>query len=154
MATRFSTGLVNGMANNTGIKEAMTDGKIKIFSGSQPANADAAEQGTLLLEVTVDAGAFSHGSPTNGLEFDAPVGRVLSKAAAETWRGLGLAGGTAGWGRFVANPTDDGTLSTSLPRIDFSVGISGSGADVILSTVTIVIDQPVTVDQFNITFPV
>ena len=153
MAWRQSTGLRNAKLGTVGLKGALADGKIKIFSGSQPASANNAEQGTLLLEITLDAGAFAHGSATNGLEFDAPASGVITKAAAETWRGLGVAAGTAGWGRFVGNATDDGGASTTLARLDFTVGAAGSGADAILSDVTIEIGQSVTVDVFQLTDP-
>lgn len=145
---RFSTGLRNGILNATGIKEAMADGVLRIYSGAQPASADNAVSGTLLLEVTVDGGAFSHGSATNGLEFDAPAAGVLSKAAAETWRGTGLADGVAGWFRFCANPVDGGGSSTTLARIDGSVG--RSAADLNLSNVNIVTGVPNTIDVFQI----
>lgn len=153
MTIRLSTGLRNGMLNATGLKEAMADGKIKIFSGPQPTTADAAEQGTLLAEITVDAGAWTAGSPTNGLEFGTPASGTVGKATAETWRALGVAAGTAGWFRFVANATDAGGSSTTLARIDGTCGVSGSGADAIFSTVNVVIGQPITCDQFNITLP-
>lgn len=148
MALRFSTGLRNGILNSTGIKEAMTDGVIRIYSGAQPATADSAVTGTLLLEVTVNGGAFAHGSPTNGLEFDAPAAGVLGKASAETWRGTGLANGTAGWFRFCANPTDSGGISTTLARIDGSV--ARTGGDLNLSNVNIVVGVPNTIDVFQI----
>lgn len=145
---RFSTGLRNGILNATGIKEAMADGVIRIYSGAQPLSADSAATGTLLLEVTVDAGAFTHGSPDNGLEFDAPSEGVLSKAAAENWRGTGLATGVAGWFRFCANPLDSGGASTTLARIDGSVG--RSGADLNLSNINIAAGVPNTIDVFQI----
>lgn len=145
---RFSTGLRNGILNATGIKEAMADGVLRIYSGAQPVSADNAVSGTLLLEVTVDGGAFSHGSATNGLEFDAPAAGVLSKAAAETWRGNGLADGVAGWFRFCANPVDSGGSSTTLARIDGSVG--RSAADLNLSNVNIAVGVPNTIDVFSI----
>lgn len=146
---RFSTGLRNGILDATGIKEAMTDGVLRLYSGAQPASADSAVAGTLLVEVTVDGGAFSHGSPTNGLEFDAPVAGLLAKAAAETWQGNGIADGVAGWFRFCANPADAGGSSTTLARIDGAVG--KSSADLNLSNTNIVTGVPSTVDVFNIT---
>lgn len=148
MALRFSTGLVQGILNATGIKEAMADGVIRIYSGAQPATPNLAVSGTLLLEVTKDGGAFVHGAATNGIEFDAPVSGVLSKAAGETWRGSGLVAGTAGWFRFCANPTDAGGASTSLARIDGSVG--KTGADLNLSTTAIGVGVPTTIDVFQI----
>lgn len=149
MTVRFSTGLRDGMLNATGLKEAFTDGVLRIYSGAQPTSADSAITGTLLLEITVNGGAFSHGSPTNGLEFDAPSSGVIAKAAAETWQGDGLAAGTAGWFRLCGNPLDDGSSSTTLARIDGSVG--KTGADLNLSNVSIAVSAPTTIDAFQIT---
>jgi len=146
---RFSTGLRDGILNATGIKEAMAAGVLRLYSGSQPASADSAISGTLLAEITVGGGAFAHGTATNGLDFDAPVAGILSKAAAETWRGDGLADGVAGWFRFCANPVDTGGSSTTLARIDGSVG--RSAADLNLSNTSIVTGVPTTVDVFQIT---
>lgn len=151
MALRLSTGLRNGMLNSTGFTEAFNDGTIYIYSGPQPSSADDAVQGTLLLQITVNNGAWSAGSPTNGLGFDAPSNGVVSKAAAEVWRGLGVADGTAGWFRLVGNAADAGGSSTSLPRLDGSVAISGG--DMSLSSVTIVTSAPTTIDTFQFTLP-
>ena len=144
MAIRFSTGLRNAALDSTGVRAAMASGVIRIYSGAQPVSADNAVQGTLLMEITVDGGAFNHGSPTNGLNFDAAVGALLSKAVGETWRGTGVADGTAGWFRFSGNPLDDGSASTTLARID---GIAAkTGGDLAVSNVTIVTGAPNTVD--------
>lgn len=151
MALQLSTGLRNGMLNSTGFTEAFNDGTIYIYSGPQPATADAAVQGTLLLQITVNNGAWAAGSPTNGLGFDAPAAGVISKAAAEVWRGLGITGGTAGWFRLVGNAADAGGSSTSLPRLDGTVAISGG--DMNLSSITIVASAPTTIDTFQFTLP-
>ncbi len=136
------------MLNATGIKEALANGVIYIYSGPQPASADDAVQGTLLGRVTQDAGAFAFTDPTNGLEFDAPVGAVLNKAAAENWKFNGLADGTAGWFRFMGNPTDNLGSSTTLPRIDGNIGTFG--ADLNLSNINIVDGAPNTIDVFRL----
>lgn len=149
---RFSTGLRDKMLGSQSLKDAFQNGVLRIYSGAQPASPDNAVTGTLLMEITVDAGAFTHGVGTNGLNFDAPVSGVLSKAAAETWRGNGVAAGTAGWARLSGNPLDDGTSSTTLPRIDMSV--ARSGADLNLSTTAIAIGAPTTIDTFALTMPV
>lgn len=148
MSLRFSTGLRNAMLGSTGLKAAMANGVIRIYSGAQPANADSAVQGTLLAEITVDGGAFSHGSPTNGLNFDDPANALLQKAAAETWRGVGLANGSAGWFRFCANPADAGGASTTLARIDGSV--AKTGGDLSVSNTNVETSVPITVDVCNI----
>lgn len=151
MSLQLSTGLRNGMLNSTGFTEAFNDGIIYIYSGPQPANADAAVQGTLLGRITVNNGAWSAGSPTNGLGFDAPVSGVISKAAAEVWRMLGIADGTAGWFRLCGNAADAGGSSTTLPRMDGSVAISGG--DMNLSSINIVTGIPTTLDVFSFTLP-
>lgn len=151
MALKLSTGLRNGMLNSTGFTEAFNDGIIYIYSGPQPSDADAATQGTLLLRITVNNGAWSAGSPTNGLGFDAPAAGVISKAAAETWRGLGVTEGTAGWFRLCGNAADAGGSSTTLPRMDGSVAMSGG--DMNLSSVAIVTNAPTTIDTFTFTLP-
>lgn len=78
MTIRASTGLKNAMLGEVGLKAALADGVIRVYSGAQPAAADNAVTGTLLMEITVDAGAFSHGSATNGLEWDT---RQMAKSA-------------------------------------------------------------------------
>jgi len=64
MALRFSTGMVQALMQRRGLKEALHDGVIKVYSGSQPATADAAVTGTLLLTVTNASGAFTADTPS------------------------------------------------------------------------------------------
>lgn len=151
MAVRFSTGLRDMMLGSADFKTAFTNGVLRIYSGAQPASADTAITGTLLLEVTVDGGAFSHGSPTNGLNFDAPANGIISKAAAEAWKGTGLAAGVAGWARLSGNPLDSGGASTTLARMDMSV--AKSGADLNLSNTTVAVSAPQTIDVFTLAMP-
>lgn len=153
MAIRLSTAARIAMVATPGLAAALTNGKMKIFSGSQPTSADNAEQGTLLLEITIDAGAFVHGAPGNGLNFESGGDGSIDKASGEIWRGLGLVEGRGGWFRFVANPDDDGAARTDLNRIDGTVGLSGSGADGILSIVDFTVAQSVTCDKCKFTMP-
>jgi len=150
MTIKFSTGLRNGMLNATGFTEAFDNGVMYIYSGSQPTSPDDAVQGTLLGIVTVDGGAFTPGSPTNGLGFDAPASGVLSKAAAESWEFDGIAAGTAGWFRLMGNAADALGASTTLPRMDGS--IATYGADLNISNVAITASAPNTIDVFQLTF--
>lgn len=59
MTVRLSTGLANAMAQGLGFAGALHRGYIKFFSGAQPANADAAETGTLLGIATKSSGALT-----------------------------------------------------------------------------------------------
>lgn len=57
MALRFSTRLRNYILSRGSLKQALTGGAIKIFTGSQPAAADDAETGTLLVTLTKSSGS-------------------------------------------------------------------------------------------------
>jgi len=139
------------MLGEVGLKAALADGVLRIYSGAQPASADLPASGTLLVEITESGGAFAHGSPTNGIEWDAPDGGVISKDPLETWQGSGIAAGTAGWARFYANPLDDGLESTTHARIDMSVG-RGTG-DLQVSNVNVSVGAPITVDVAVLRLP-
>jgi hypothetical protein len=127
MAFRYSTGCFNSFL--TVLKTDLTDGVIHFYTGAQPASPDDAVSGTLVATVTLAAGAWTAGSPTNGLEFAAPVGATIDKASAEEWKFIAVAAGTIGWGRFVSNSASDtGASSTTLKRLDFSVGTTSGDA--------------------------
>ena len=147
----FAAGTVLVACAGGSLKDVFHDGVLKIYSGSQPASPDDAVTGTLLLQISEDAGAFVAGAFDNGLEFGDAASGAISKAAAETWQDTGIAAGTAGWFRLCANPTDAGADSTSLPRIDGSVGTSG--ADLNMSSTSVVVGSTYTIDSFTLTMP-
>lgn len=149
MTVRLSTGLRTNLVGTTGFAATFEGGIIEIYSGAQPANADAAVIGTLLGTVTLGSGAFTPGSPTNGLTFGAPAAGAVGKTGA--WSFNGIAAGTAGWFRLKANGVDAGGISTTLPRLDGS--IATSGADLNLSNITVAIGAPNTIDSFTWTQP-
>lgn len=148
----FAASTVLAAFKGGSLKDIFHDGVLKIYSGSQPTNPDQAVAGTLLLQITDGAGAFVAGEFANGLEFGDAADGVISKAIAETWQDTGIASGTAGWFRLCANPTDAGGASTSLPRIDGSIGTSG--ADLNMSSTSIVVGSTYTIDTFVLTMPV
>ena len=132
------------------LKDVFKDGVLRIYSGTQPTNADTAFAGTLLLSVTAASGAFVAGAFGNGLEFGTAASGAISKNT-EVWSGVAGASGTAGWFRLMANATDASGASTSLQRIDGSIGTSG--ADLNMSSTTITSGQTYTIDTFTITLP-
>ena len=150
-AENFAAGTVILCCKGGSLKDVFKDGVLRIYSGSQPSSADSAVSGTLLLEISESAGAFVAGAFDNGLEFGTAASGAIAKATAETWQDLGLAAGTAGWFRFVGNATDAGAASTTLPRIDGSIGTSG--ADLNMSSTTITVGATYTVDSFQYTLP-
>ena len=59
MALRFSTGLRNFLNEAGGVKQALNNGKIFIYSGTQPTTANDAASGTLLAIITKASGALT-----------------------------------------------------------------------------------------------
>lgn len=147
----FAAGTVLVCCKGGSLKDIFKDGVLRIYSGSQPTSPDSAASGTLLLEISEDAGAFAAGAFDNGLEFGDAASGAIAKATGETWQDTGLAAGTAGYFRFVGNAADTGAASTSLPRIDGSVGTSG--ADLNMSSTGVTAGATYTIDSFQFTLP-
>lgn len=100
-------------------------GNVKVYTGSAPATANAAETGTLLINWVLPATAF--GTPSAALPSIATANAITNVNASAT--------GTAGYGRLLANG-DDGLSSTAEYRGQFDVGTSG--ASMTFNTVSIV----------------
>jgi len=149
MTLRLSTGLRNNLAGPTGFAATFANGVIDIYSGTQPATADAAATGTLLGTVTLNSGTFTPGTATNGLTFAVATNGAVSKTG--VWSFNGVAAGTAGWFRLKGNAVDTGEASPFVPRLDGSIAVSG--ADMNLSNISIAIGAPTTVDTFIWTQP-
>jgi hypothetical protein len=96
-------------------------------------------------------GATAGVSAVNGLNWAYPdVSGVLSKEST-TWQATAAATGTAGWFRFEADGTDDQGSSTTYRRFDGSIGTSG--ADMILSNLSITSGSTQTINTFTLTIP-
>lgn len=108
----------------------LNGGTIQVRSGTQPANANAAATGTLLVTLTFSATAFAAAS-------SAGVATANAIGAANA-----VAAGTASWFRAFKS---DGTTAVW----DGSVGTSA--ADLILSSVALVAGGNVAVSSFTYT---
>jgi hypothetical protein len=144
MTLKISTGLANKKLDTGSVKSIMAGGLIKIYTGTEPADADAAVTGTLLVTISI-------GSTGTGINFDtAAAAGVLAKAPAETWSGVNAATGTAGYFRHVASG-DTGASSTTQARIQGSVGTVG--ADLNLTSVSLVSGATQTIDFYTVAEP-
>jgi hypothetical protein len=130
-------------------RDIFKQGVLEIYSGSQPANADAAETGTKLIRITAASGAFVAGAPSNGLQFAAPSSGVIAKDSA-VWSGVGLADGTAGWWRLYDNAYVTGSSSSAI-RVDGNCATSGG--DLNMASLTVTTGATTTIDSFSITQP-
>lgn len=66
MTVRLSTGARNGMAGRMGFAAMFNKGYINVYSGAQPANADAAATGTLLGTITASSGNLTKETRARG----------------------------------------------------------------------------------------
>lgn len=120
-----------------------------------PSGTGDAWNGLALSTTVTTMSATSSGNMTggidavNGITFGAPSAGVLSKTG--IWSFTGVASGTAGWFRIKASAYDDNLASTTLARLDGSIAVSG--ADMNLSSVSITIGMPTTIDTLTITMP-
>lgn len=127
-----------GMLNSTGLAEAFgASGKLRIYSGTAPANADAALSGnTVLAELTLNATPFS-GFTDGGTYARATLGSITSDTSAD-------ATGTATFFRIL-----DSAATTV--KCQGSVGTATS--DLILNTTAITLGSTVAVTSGTIDLP-
>lgn len=129
LQTRLSNVTVNGQADN--LARRLDNGYLRIYSGTQPANADTAiTTQTLLAELRFSA--TSAPAAANGvLTFNS----ITPDSAAN-------ATGTATWFRCTGS---DGTTVV----MDGSVGVTGSTRNLELATDQIVTNAQITVTSFT-----
>lgn len=143
MTLKASTGLRNAMLMEGGLKEALVNPVLVIYSGTVPASADAAITGSPLCTVSDN----STGDP---LLFGTAAAGTLPKDPAQVWSGLNTGSGTASHFRIVTG-TDTGALSTTEVRIQGLCGTAGS--DLNMTSVALSAGAPQVIDACNITLP-
>lgn len=142
---KTSTGLAAALMVTGSFVSIMEECKIKLYSGSEPATADAAETGTLLLTITNASGA-------TGLTWEAAAtGRSALKKASETWSGVVASSATAGYFRIVA-AGDTGAISTTEARVQGVVGNTAS-ADLFFTNPALTSGDTKTLAAFSVELP-
>lgn len=144
MTYKVSTGLRNSMLVTGSLRAALATGFINIYSGSEPASADAATTGTLLCTISLN-------NTGTGFSLDsAATDGIVAKVVSDVLSGTNVATGTAGYYRHVG-ASDTGGSSTTEPRVQGRV--STSGAEMNLSSVALVSGALQTVDEYSINLP-
>lgn len=142
---KLSTGLRDYMLGTDDFAAGLNGGVVRYYSGIVPVTADAALAGNTLLNI------ISNNATGAGINFATlPIGGVVSKNSAEIWRGQNVANGDATFFRF-SGLTDAGLLSTTERRLQGTIGTVG--ADLNLSSVTMVSGNFRTIDSFNVALP-
>lgn len=129
MAVQLSTSVRNARLDT--IESTIgTAAKLRIFSGTMPANCAAADTGTKLLELSLPSDWLAAAS-------------AGSKALLGTWSGTGLAAGTAGYFRIY-------DTAFAGCGIQGTITATGGGGDMTLDNVSIASGQTVTVNSFTL----
>jgi hypothetical protein len=128
MAKRANTAIKNSVTDN--LAANFNAGKLRVYTGTQPASGDDAASGTLLVEITLPNPAFGASS-----------GGIASKAG--TWQANATVAGVAGWARMLNSALDK--------NIDYSVTITGGGGDMEVQNTNIAVGQQVTVTTATLT---
>lgn len=143
MALKASTGLRTAMLGTGSLVASIPNPVLIIYGGPEAATADAAATGTPLCTIS----ANSTGAP---LQFGAAAAGSLPKDPAQVWSGINSASGTATHFRIVSG-TDDGSASTTQPRLQGKCGTAG--ADINMSSVNLTLNAPQSMDAASITLP-
>jgi hypothetical protein len=145
MTMKISTGLAKALLDTGSLRTNLTGMKLKIYGGTEPANADASlGAATLLCTISDNSGA-------GALTFEAAaVGTTLSKSAAQTWSGVNAATGTATFCRLEL-ASDTGASSSTEIRVQGDVGIAGKFLNLSSTSLTAAATQ--TVDYLAISMP-
>ena len=151
MSVQVSTGFKTLILGPNSFESVFNQGRVLIYSGAQPANADAAAQGTYIGQITLNGAVWAPFGSDGGLIF-ARAGVWVSKPVASAWQLVAAVTGVAGWFRLVGPAPDTGDLSNSAPRIDGTIG-TGGAVELVLSSPSQTAGMSTAVQQFTYTIP-
>jgi len=92
---------------------------------------------TVTTITKTDANMASGVAAVNGLQFDTSTSGVMSKLSTQTWSGVNVATGTAGYFRQYGSVADAGGTATTMREIRMDGAIATSGAELNLSPTTL-----------------
>lgn len=165
----------NAVPFNTSLTQTATDLAAEINrSASFPEYTASASGAVVTIKAKRGAGALPNGfavtatlttitatyanmasgvSAVNGLKFGAAVAGVIAKLSTQTWSGVNLASGTAGWYRFTGSVADSEVADSTESQIREDGAIATSGAQLNLSSTALTISATTTIDTWTRTVP-
>ena len=133
MTLRFSPGLQNHIAETGSWKDAFDNGSIEIYTGSQPATADLAVSGTLLVTLTSSAGAKTDEVLATGVVTLSGGTTTGDNVTTFTLNGVEIAGSTTNWNASLTQTAADIALKINRNPADKYVTATSSGAVITLT---------------------
>lgn len=140
---KSSTVFRNALLGSTGFAECFPAGVlIDIMSGTVPTDPEDAVTGTKL-------GTISLSGSGAALVFDPVANGAVAKPAAASWLCSSLlSGGVVTYLRLYKFGDAPNTADSAKYRMDITVGVAGSGADVILPSTTLNALDPFQLNSF------
>lgn len=156
MALKLSTALRNSLLAGNSLQGSFASHVIRIYSGTEPADADASlGSAVLLCTITKDGSTATNG--TESLTFNAPASGVLSKLTGSVWQGVNGATGVATFYRHVSRTDTGAALTNMASTANTECRIQGSiataGAELNLSNTTLTSGATQTIDYYTINLP-
>lgn len=149
---------INNNPKNVYVDASVPSGAIirltaKPGTGSVP-NSSWEVVSTVTTLSKTDTNFASGVTAANGLLWDDASAGAITKRSTQTWSGVAVATGTAGWFRIEASVSDAGTEDTteSVLRVDGSVATSGAELNMTPTSITSGATQ--TISSFSITLPI
>lgn len=131
MALRFSKGFRNFINEAGPLKQALAGGKLLIYSGAQPTDADSAVTGTLLVTLTLASGAYTAEVASQGKT--TLTGGAGGSVNTFTVNGIEIMGSATNFNASLAQTaTDIATKINNNPKNILFAALA-SGADVIIT---------------------
>lgn len=129
------------IAIGTALKDGLDSGKLYLFAGAMPADADTALD---MVSTHTQVAIITNNDTGTGITFDTPTNANTNKAASETWKGSpafdgkddGLTTLTPVFYR-LCESGDDGRSAGTGNRVQGTVGGPSSGADIELGSATV-----------------
>lgn len=150
---QVSTGFKTLILGPYSFMDIFERGAIKVYAGFRPPTADGEEPAVSLGKITIGGNPWSPSASQYGLQFS-QSGPYITKVPYHQWLFTVERSGIPTWGRLVGEADDDGLVSYTMPRIDFSITADpAEQTEMLLPQANVIVGQRVSVGSFLFTIP-